>query len=134
MEIIIKTIKKEYSTTVSAIFSHYSTTVARTVLYRLEFTGLTFEIKCSFTLAGSGANNSGSGSKTLVHSPHKYLKSTRFTRDDISLLPLSLGLSVPTEDGANIGDEAQGVEDREEVEQGRVTGVVEPRLDGYRVI
>lgn len=41
---------------------------------------------------------------------------------------------VSGEDGADVGGEAEGVEEGEEGEQGRVPGVTEPGLDGDRVV
>ena len=46
----------------------------------------------------------------------------------------SVGVPVPGEHGPDVGDEPEGVEDGEEVEQGGVRGVVEPRLDRYGIV
>ena len=50
------------------------------------------------------------------------------------LAPSSVGVPVSGEHGPDVGDEPEGVEDGEEVEQGGVRGVVEPRLDRYGIV
>ena len=50
------------------------------------------------------------------------------------LLPESVQVKVPRQDGATVADEAQGVEQRQQVEQRCVCRVREPRLDGDRVV
>ena len=47
---------------------------------------------------------------------------------------LARGLPVPREDGPDVGDEPEGVEDGQQVEQGSVGGVVEPGLDRDGVV
>ena len=49
-------------------------------------------------------------------------------------LPLSLRLSVPVQDGPHVRDKPQRIQHRQEVEQGRVRGIVKPRLYGNGVI
>jgi hypothetical protein len=43
-------------------------------------------------------------------------------------------LSVPGQDGSDVGHEAQRVQDGEQVQQRGVGRVVEPRPDWYRVV
>jgi hypothetical protein len=53
---------------------------------------------------------------------------------NVSCSPLSLRLPVAAEDGANVRDEAEGIQDWEQVQQGRVARVIEPGLDRYCVV
>ena len=43
-------------------------------------------------------------------------------------------LTVPGEHRADVGDEAERVQDGQQVQEGRVGGVVEPRLDRNGVV
>ena len=49
-------------------------------------------------------------------------------------LPHAVDVEVAAEDGADVGDAAERVEQREEVEERRVGGTREPRLDRDRVV
>lgn len=43
-------------------------------------------------------------------------------------------LAVPGQDGPDVRDEPEGVQHRQEIQEGRVGGVVEPGLDWNRVV
>ena len=48
--------------------------------------------------------------------------------------PLPLSFPIPVQDGTNIGDEPQSVQDGKKVQQRRVGRIAEPGLDRNRVI